>query len=137
MTVQCEVKNSPRLPNTPTTWCENCNVEIPRRNWSNHLRSKNRPENDPDQTTKPFGHTKLCEKCNVKINRCGWNAHLKSKKNFVGEPNKSRKVCEKCNLEVNRYSWKAHLTSKSQLENDPNHIIELVKPIKIRGVAIK
>ena len=53
-------------------------------------------ENDPDQTIKPLGHTKLCEKCNVQVRSSGWVAHLKNE----GNPNKSRKVCEICNIEM-------------------------------------
>ena len=73
-------------------------------------------ENDPDQTIKPIGHTKLCEKCNVNVVPIAWDAHLKSEKDLSGEPDKSRKVCKKCNIEVRRGSWKRHLRVKKHLK---------------------
>ncbi len=64
------------------------------------MKSKKHLENDPDQTTKFFGYTKLCKKCNVHVRSTGWEAHLKSKTHLLGEPDKSIKVCKKCNIET-------------------------------------
>jgi hypothetical protein len=66
-----------------TELCEKCNIEIKLKNWSTHLKIQNHLENDPDQTAKPFVHTKLCEKCNVKVVRNAWDAHLKGQRHLT------------------------------------------------------
>jgi hypothetical protein len=77
-------------------------------NWTKPLKSKTHLENDPDQTAKPFGHTRLCEKCNVKVVRGAWDARLKSERHLTNhevEPGKFKKLCEICNLEINAHRW--------------------------------
>jgi hypothetical protein len=66
-----------------TELSEKCNIEIKFKNCSTHTKPQNHLENDPDQTAKPFGHTKLCEKCNVKVVRNAWDAHLKGQRHLT------------------------------------------------------
>jgi hypothetical protein len=47
---------------------EICNTELKFKNWSTHLKSQTHLESHPDQTVKPFEHTKLCEKMQCKSN---------------------------------------------------------------------
>ena len=56
--------------------CKICNLEVSRRCWSYHLKSKTHKENDHKQVAKLLEYTRLCEKCNVKVARNAWNTHL-------------------------------------------------------------
>jgi RNA polymerase subunit RPABC4/transcription elongation factor Spt4 len=107
--------------------CKKCNIETRTTNWSQHLRSKNHANNDPDQIVKPQitikvnKLTKVCKKCDVEFasaNPTSWNAHIKSSLHLRGETDKSRKVCAKCNIEIMSNNWKRHLKSKTHLQND-------------------
>jgi hypothetical protein len=106
--------------------CEKCDVEVTRVGWSQHLKTGKHMENDPNQTIKPLGHTRLCEVCNVNVNRGGWDFHIKSERHLTGIPDKTKKVCKICNLEVTYYN--SHLRSKSHLRNNPSEIVEPAKP---------
>jgi hypothetical protein len=92
-------------------------------------KDSNNLKNDPDQTAKPFGHTKLCEKCNVQVTHNAWGAHLKGETHLTNKPYKLRKLCEKCNIEMATKNWPQHLRSKTHLENNPDEIIKPIKPI--------
>ena len=83
--------------NTPTSFCEKCNVEIAltRTAWFNHIKSKTHPENEPDNSRK------LCEKCNIEMEALHWTKHLKSKTHLKNDPDQiitpfgHKKLCEK------------------------------------------
>jgi hypothetical protein len=112
----------PRLPNSPTKWCEKCNVETTRYGWYCHVKTKPHLKNDPEQTLKPMEFAQLFEKCNIQVRPRPWDAHLNVQRHLENELGKSRKLCEKCNIETSYTFWWKHLRTKNHLKKILNKL---------------
>jgi hypothetical protein len=100
-------------------WCDICNIEISKTNWSKHIKTKKHLRVEQEQRGVNDGPNEgvpiqRCDICNDDV----WGKHIKTKKHLNVMQARREVVqinhCSFCNIDVSEDDWANHLKSQEK-----------------------